>query len=81
MRGFTLEPQGATCGHVQVVLSCVGAEARGGFSLGDLLGGEGAALRDPKREAALAEGGVPYTLVRAGAIFQILYSQIKRTVQ
>lgn len=34
--------------------------------MGGLLGGEGSALRDPKREAALASSGVPHTVVRAG---------------
>lgn len=51
---------------MQVMLSCVGTGSGAGFSLGDLLGGEGAGLRDPKREAALAVGGIPHTVVRVG---------------
>ena len=54
------------------MLSCVGAGPGAGFSLGDLLGGEGAALRDPKREAALASASIPHTVVRAGEVPQPL---------
>ena len=52
---------------MQVVLSTVGAAEGSGFSLGAFMGGDGTALRSPAREAAVAESGVPHTIVRAGA--------------
>jgi len=52
---------------LQVVLSTVGAAEGSGFSLGAFIGGDDAALRSPAREAAIAESGVPHTIVRAGA--------------
>ena len=55
----------------QVLLSGVGSAAGGGFSLGALLGGEAAVLRDPQREAALAAAGLPHTVVRAGAYYRV----------
>ena len=50
----------------QVVLSTVGAAEGSGFSLGAFMGGDGAVLRSPAREAAVAESGVPHTIIRAG---------------
>ena len=52
-----------------MLLSSAGSEEGSGFSFGDLLGGEGAALRDPKREEAVIGGSIPYTVVRASERF------------
>jgi len=43
----------------------------GGGPLGGLLGGEEAVLRDPARERAAAQAGIPYTLVRTGPLRSI----------
>lgn len=38
------------------------------LDLGSLFGTEQGMLRDPKREQAIMQSGVPYTIVRAGKI-------------
>jgi hypothetical protein len=40
----------------------------GGLSLGFLLGSEDAVLKDARREAVAASSGLPFTVVRVGAI-------------
>lgn len=52
--------------HV-VLLSSVGLES-GGLSLGFLTGSEDAVLKDARREALVAAAGLPYTVVRVGAV-------------
>jgi hypothetical protein len=52
--------------------SCAPAPGGGGGGpLGGLLGGEEAVLRDPARERAAAQAGIPYTLVRTGPLRSI----------
>lgn len=50
-----------------LLLSSLGLET-GGLSLGFLLGSEDAVLKDARREAVAASSGLPFTVVRVGAI-------------
>ena len=50
---------------------CAGANQAGGLSLPALFGGEQAVLRDPKRESAVQQSGIPFTVVRSGRIKDI----------
>ena len=50
------------------VLASAGINQPQALILGSLFGTEQGVLRDPKREQAIKESGVPYTIVRAGKI-------------
>ncbi|KAK9815437.1 hypothetical protein WJX72_003655 [[Myrmecia] bisecta] len=74
-------------GHL-VLLSSTGALQPAGFSIGNFINAEQAVLRDPQREQAVQQSGVPYTIVRAGRIrntpggnVQLQFTQDDATVQ
>jgi hypothetical protein len=48
-----------------------GTSSGGGFDLSGLFGGEDAALKDAAREAAVAQSGLAYTIIRAGKILNV----------
>ena len=68
-------------------LACVsGITQSQGISLGALFGTEQALLKDPKREQAVQQSGIPFTIVRAGKIknqpgsnMQLVLSQDEQT--
>ncbi|KAK9836354.1 hypothetical protein WJX81_008219 [Elliptochloris bilobata] len=62
-----LLPAAAAAGVEHIVLLTAAGDGGGG-PLGSLLGGEEAVLRDAGRERAVAQSGVPHTLVRTGAL-------------
>lgn len=70
-----------------VLLSSAGITQSQGISLGVLFGTEQALLKDPKREQAVQQSGIPFTIVRAGKIknqpgsnMQLVLSQDEQTM-
>lgn len=61
-------PIGHACSHNFTMACCAGINQSQGINFGALFGSEQALLKDPKRELAVQQSGIPFTIVRAGKI-------------
>ena len=61
-------PIGHACSLDSVLTCCAGINQSQGINFGALFGTEQALLKDPKREVAVQQSGIPFTIVRAGKI-------------
>jgi len=67
-RRVVLFQPGHACSPDFMLACCTGINQSQGINFGALFGTEQALLKDPKRELAVQQSGIPFTIVRAGKI-------------